>query len=250
MATKVTNHTKGAGTIYFNDGTGERAIRCSDKFALEIETETLARYCMDSAIKTKVREIPIQVNYKCSFDTSDISAENLAMTFLGVSSTITTAAIVAPAGTETITGVKVGRFYQIGTTAVNKVGYRNINTLVVKVGAATKVLGTDYAVDLALGRIEILGAGIIDGDDIILTYGVGASTRTQVISSSNVVKGSLRYIADNTSGENNDIYLPQVTLSPSGSYELKSDNWQMLTFDVAIEQPDGGAAVYIDGRAA
>ena len=63
-------------------------------------------------------------------------------------------------------------------------------------------------------------------------------------------RGALRWVSDNTAGENRDAYFPDVVMSPAGDFQWKSrDTVQALGFEIGIQKPVGGrAAVYINGR--
>lgn len=70
----------------------------------------------------------------------------------------------ATGATKTFSNVKHGSIQDLGKV--------NVTNVSVAVGASVKVLGTDYAVDAALGLIRILdGGGIVSGtDDIVVTF--------------------------------------------------------------------------------
>lgn len=111
---------------------------------------------------------------------------------------------------------------------------------------------TDYLVDTATGKIDIVpGGGIADGADITVTFSVLASTRNRIISGSTPVEGAVRYVADNPKGENFDYLLPYVKITPNGDYALKGDEWQQIPFNMeALKPSDGREAIYMDGRPA
>ena len=71
-----------------------------------------------------------------------------------------------------------------------------------------------------------------------------------MISGSTAVSGSLRYVAYNPEGEQIDYFMPSVTLSPNGDFALKSDEWQVIPFNIDVTKRDADtAAIYGEGRA-
>jgi hypothetical protein len=116
-------------------------------------------------------------------------------------------------------------------------------------GTGGYAVGTDYTVDLALGRITILADGAItDGATIEVDYTVASGTRERVVSGSQAIEGQLRYISYNPAGKQFDYLLPWVKITPNGDFALKGDEWQAIPFGVEILKKSGLEAVYIDGR--
>ena len=185
----------------------------------------------------------------------------MALFFLGETENLTIAQTTVASEQVGVTGVGVekGMFYQLGMTAGNPAGAKGIifpgaagTAFALKKGASTLVAGTDFVVNAELGRVEILdtSANVADGDVLTATYTVAASTRRRVISGSTAVSGSLRYVAYNPEGEQIDYFMPSVTLSPNGDFALKSDEWQVIPFNIDVTKRDADtAAIYGEGRA-
>lgn len=107
----------------------------------------------------------------------------------------------------------------------------------------------NWSADLASGRLYIEeGSQIADDAIIVVVYNVTAQTQTVLQSEDAVVKGSLRFIADNPEGINRNVYLPWVDITPTGSLPLISDTWLALTFTADILTPLDGVTqqVYWD----
>lgn len=249
------NYTLGRGEIYFNKfkpgtqvGTGERYIGNTPEISLTNETENLDHYNSDRGVREKDASVVLQTNRSGSFTTDHISPENLALFFFGSTSALTQTA--ATSETEVLTNVQQGRFYQLGESPANPTGIRNLTSLeVTDSGSTTYELGTDYMVDMELGRIEILEGGGIDNDtDITVTYDADASTRELVLSGATPIEGSMRYISRNAAGEQLDYYWPWVKLSPNGDFALKGDEWQTIPFSVEVLRRAGYESLYISTR--
>ena len=248
--TVADNITLGRGRLYFAPfiaGTttpqdSELYLGNTPGCSLTGEVEKLDHYTADTKVRSKDRSIVIEANYSGTLSTDNISVGNLARFFMGTSSTVTVTA--ATAKTITTTGtLPVDSVIQLGRTAANPAGDRNVTNVVI----TGKVLGTDYAVDLALGQVQVLVAGLFAG-----TYDVSASTRDRVVSAGEQAKGLLHFVADNPEGTNRDIILPSVTLAPNGDYAIKGDgtDWTTMEFTLEVLKKDAATpAVIIDGRA-
>lgn len=243
-------YTLGKGEVYFDkDGEGERYIGNTTVFNITIESETLDHFDSDQGIRTKDDSVVLEVNRTGTITTDNISKENLALFLMADMLTITQTA--TPVVDEAINDVKQGRFYQLGKTTGNPQGVRGVTAVTVSVGATPAVLNTDYTLDAALGRIYIIeGSSVItEGADLDVDYTPVANTRNRIATNNNAsLSGSLRFIAKNPKGDQNDWYMPQVTLRPEGDFALKGDEWIVMNFAVEIGAPTGQSAIYVDGR--
>lgn len=252
------NYVLGRGKVYFNRfaaGTttpidGERYIGNTPEFNTTSAEDTLEHYSSDGGLKVKDKSVTLQINRTGSFTTDNIDQDNLALLFSGTAATVTQAA--ATAQTQRVVGQK-GRYYQLGVSASNPAGVRNVTNVVVKDTATTPatIAATNYTVDLVLGRVYFKddATGITNGTNYDITYDVTASTFEQVISKNDTVYGSIRFIADNAVGQNRDFYLPYVKLAPNGDYALKGDEWQQISFNMEIlKLNDTVEAMYVNGR--
>lgn len=245
------NYTIPKGKIYFDDGTGEEYLGNTPGADLSIETTDLPHYSSESGIREKDDTALVEINRKLAITADDISVENWARFIIGTAAALAQAA--TPVADATLGAVKQGRYYQLGETVGNPSGVRDVTAVTIKVGAATKVLNTDYTLDAALARIYIVpGGGIADNDVVLESYTPVAGSREQVVSASAAsTAGALRFVADNPKGTNRDIYLPSVLLKPSGSAKLKGEQaeYMQLGFEIEILKRDTNTgAVYIDGR--
>lgn len=262
------NYTLGRGEVYFarldpvtNLLGGERYIGNTPEFNLTAEEEKLEHFSSDRGVRVKDATVTLQVNYTGTISCDNINEENVALFFLGDTDRLTVAQTTFTA--QSIENVEEGMFYQLGMTNANPSGARNViypgtgGTAFTLSKVATPsnialVHGTDYVLNAALGRIEILeGApNVANGDDLLVTYTVAASVRERIISGSTAIQGALRYIAYNPEGRQIDYYMPSVTLSPNGDFPLKSDEWQVIPFNLDVtKRDDTTAAIYGDGRA-
>lgn len=101
----------------------------------------------------------------------------------------------------------------------------------------TYVSGTDYEVDITLsdddiGRIRIIEDGSITaGETLHVTYQYDAMTYTNIAMFANTqVVGKLRFVSDNPAGNQQELEVWSVSLTPSGDTAMIGDDWSTLGF--------------------
>jgi hypothetical protein len=228
-----------------------RYVGHTTEFNINFEETTLDHYNMDEGLKEKDEQVTLEVNRSGSLITDRVSAENLALFFLGSASAVTNS--LAAGEEETIDGdlVAAGQYIQLGVDDTNPMGVRGVaNVVVTNVGGATTyVAGTDYQVFPGAGMIAILeGGSIVAGADLEVEYDIIASTRDRVISGRTTFEGALQFLTRNALGEDRVYYMPKVKLRANGDFALKSDEWQNLPFSIEVLKPAGLLeAIYVDG---
>lgn len=256
---RTKNYTLGAGKLYFDrfdaDGntTGEYYIGNTTSLTGSTDETREEHYSSDEAERAKDASVVTQSDQTVGFTTDDIQPENLALLWKGTAEQL---AVAANPGVEETIAVMRGRWYQLGMSPTSPTGARSITLTSVTDDQAVPVAipggagGANYEVDLELGRIFIKedAPDITDGDSIIVTYDEAAHSRTVIISKGETIRGALRYIADNTAGENRDDYWPLVELSPDGDYEFKADSWVEMSFTGEVLKKEGYYKHYVDGR--
>jgi hypothetical protein len=250
-------HTYGSGEISFaryNTGTqvpgARRYLGNTTDFSFSSEIEKLEHFDSDHGIKEKDDSITTQTKMSGTVVTDNINKENLALLLLGSASIISQSS-----GTgliESIAAIQFGT-YQLGANDTTRpTGYRNISTVVVKNasgGPTTYVAGTDYVVDTEMGTVRFIEGGTIaEGNPAYITYNVAASTREQIISGNTSIDGALWFKSFNARGPQHDYFLPYVSLSPDGDFNLKGDDWQAIPFALDIQKKGDMSRVYCDGR--
>lgn len=273
MANETQKYTLGRGEVYFNKfkpgtniGEGERYLGNTPEYSLTNEVETLDHFNADRGLREKDESVLLEISSSGSMNCDNISGENVALFFLG--NLLTKSSTSVTAQKEVFTNWKRGLTLQLGTTDATPTGVRKVSN--VKVGKAAKsatlnltgdisaipgvtIVGADgnYEVDLELGRLYLEPTSTeINGDiKLVVQFDVAAQSREMVISSNDVVQGSLRFVSHNAKGEDKDYFFPKVTLSPDGDYNLKGDDWQSMGFTFDALKLQGRERVYIDIRA-
>lgn len=256
----VNDYVYGRGKIYLGRETtfdqfatvGERYVGNSPGFTLNVESTSLDHFGSDGGINELDASVTTQVNRSGTVTFDDISPDNLLLFFLGSKATINQSA-TAVVG-EAHNAVLPGLFYQLGASATNPQGVRNVGSVTVtndvQATPTSYVEGDDYEIDVLTGRIYIVpGGAIVAATNLLVGYTPVVSTRDRVISGSSPIKGRLRYIEDNPAGTNRTLLLPLVEIAPNGDLDLKGDTWRQMPFSVKALKRGSLAAVYIDGEA-
>ena len=246
------------GRVYFeaiNAATDEKqgAVYLGNcpAFTVSIETEKAEHYSSETGLREKDASVVLEVKRSASLTCDNMSATNVAL-FLSGSTGEVQQAGGAVTG-ETLL-VLPGRYFQLGATAAQPVGARKVSNVVVKSadGATEYVAGEDYNVDAERGRLQIIAGGAIAEGEISVDYEAEACTWTGIRSgASGELRGSLRVVSDNATGENRDFFFPLVSLAPTGDMPVIAEgtDFASMQFDVDILKPAGGEAIYVDGVA-
>lgn len=257
---KADNYVLGRGRLYFapfQTGTQTpshlRYIGNTSEINISISSDILAHYSSESGVREKNDSVTVQTERTGSFVTDNVDADNLALFFFGsVGAVAQTAGPVTNEQVGPVAGVIKGGFYQLGYSATNQTGVRNITTVSItgNGGTPTYVAGTDYVVDLATGMLEILpNSSIPNNTPLRANYTRVVGTREQVLSGNTSIEGALKFVADNPKGTNRDMYIPWARITANGDFAIKAESdWQNLPFNIDIMTPTGVAALIIDGR--
>ena len=231
---------------------GERYVGNSTEFNLNTESEELEHFSSDEGIKEVDESVILQLTRSGTLTLDNINDENLALHLLGEISDFTQ--MNTPVVGESIGQPQPGLSYQLGETLENPQGVRDVSAVSVTIDptgmSSIAALGVDYELDSELGRVTIIEGGAIDGSvEASIDYTPSASTRKRIVTGAkSTIEVALRFISTNPKGPRRDILIPKVTLSPSGDWSLKGDDWQTLTFNLKVGKNIGQAAMYIDGR--
>lgn len=264
MALDTKNYVFGRGKLYFNrfadgttDGSGERYFGNTTEFNITVESTTLDHFDSDEGVNVKDASVQTELNRTGTMITDNIADENVALFVLGdISDVVQTA---TPVAGEVINGGAVlvaDHWYQLGTTGANPTGVRGVTAVTITGDPsgtpAVGVAGTDYILDAALGRFQVVEGGVLDGVDADADYTPDANTRRRVATSADPINGSMRFIATNPQGKYKDVFIPWVQLTANGDWALKGDDWQNLGFNLSVNQlvKDGTtyAQMYVEGR--
>jgi hypothetical protein len=249
------------GRVFFNPNdtngnpTGERYIGNCPGFSLSIETEKVEHYSSESGISQKDFSQVVKITRTGTLSTDNMSSKNIALFMAGEEEAVSQASSTVT--DEPISAVMQGRFYQLGQTTNNPAGARNVAAVVITDDAVTPqtfVLGDDYELDTALGRIRIVEGGAIQNSaNLKASYTKPATTWQRIkTGSKSELTGAFRIVSDSPAGENRDYYMPLATLAPNGEIPIITESTDVaaMSFDIEVLKPTNAEAIYIDGRPA
>lgn len=274
MPTYEPNYVVGRGRLYFNlfrkgsntPVSGESYFGNTPELTLTADTETLDHYSSEEGLRNLDASVLLEYTQGGNFTCDEISAENLALNFLGDKVNLVQTQMTDRK--EVIQLLQKGRYYQLGTDDTTPTGVRNITNFSIVIAdagtsisvgngdistivGATALPADNYEIDIEKGRlyIEPDASEIGSGKVAAVQYDVNAQARSMVIGKANMIYGSLRFISDNPVGTQKDYYFPKVALNPDGDYALKGDDWQVMSFTFrAMKLNSLTERVYIDVR--
>ncbi len=228
----------GRGKVFFNRlssagaATGYKFLGEVSK--LELSTQDDILEMRDHTVNSTpvLKKVNKQRDAKVSLTFHEMDKENVAMALMGsVSAFIqTSGSVTAEALT---TSVVKGHSYK--TVA------RQISSVVVKKGASTLVLGTDYDIaDAATGLIHIREGSVTvsDGDSLTVDYtkaAIASPGLARVVGgNSSFIEGALLFIGDPATGPSADVEIWKASISPSGVLGLIQDDFAGVDLEATI----------------
>lgn len=246
LAPNSANLLLGKGAIYFDRfaaGTttrqGELHLGNCTTFELTTTDELKDKYSSMTSTSPLLKSVSTRRTMELKVTGDEYSLENLALVLMGNTSTLSQSSGSVTAENIT-TASKQGHWYPTVK--------RSISSLIVKVGAATKTLGTDYDQDLVTGRVKILPGGTItDTSTVTVDYSYAVvSLNTVVGGNASIIEGYLRFIGNPAAGPTYEVEVWKVALQPDGPLALIQDdygNWS-LTLKVLDDSANHASEPY------
>lgn len=178
---------------------------------------------------------------------SGATGEGVVVAVTGTSTAGTLTILLTTAGfvdAESLTGDASGAADVSGTETV----LTTKNVLVTdSTGSTVYVAGTDYEIDTALkddsiGRIKVLSGGsITEGESLRVSFAYEPVTYYEIQAFKNSqTEGKLRFVSDNPAGEDQELVVWRVSLTPSGDTAMIGDDWSTLGFTGEILKDETG----------
>ena len=245
-APSTSNVMLGRGALYFDRRTdddttvGSFHLGNCDQFALNISTETLDLTDYTQQSSSPYVTVITKTDVKATISGFEFSKENWALATLGSNSTYTQSASSATGevlASATVTGLKGRTFFT---------DFRSISSVVVKQGATTFTVDVDYEiVDATRGMIKILTTGsVADGTALTVDYSYAAiaSGLDTVFGGVNTaVEGTLRFVSNNTTGEDWDLTAWNASIRPNGDIGFISDEFNKFTLEATFQSDAAGS---------
>lgn len=235
------NIVLGAGRILFavetsatTEGTAYTYLGDTPGFTIGGTSEELTVDSSDTPVAEELVRIIKKVSRQSTVTLRDISPSNLALFFMGTSSTATQS---TGTGTTAITMTPKGRYWKIGGDDVMDiaVGTGGVHQGTVTGTAIAASGGKNWEVDTTQGLIYFPTGSAVATGAVTIAYSKVASSWDKAVTAAEPVYGSLLFIADNTVGENHRVKISRCTLAPNGEAAFKSrDNAMELAMTLGI----------------
>lgn len=235
MGSSPDNYTLGKGIVSFNKKvgnafTGELDLGNCPEFSFNISIEKLEHYSSRGGLRAKDKEVISQVSPGVSFTLDEISSENLALLTLADIEKVTQAA--ATVVDETPGGAYAGKMLALANRGITVAGI-TVETS----GDVALTQGTDWDIDTslkddAIGRIRILDTYTgVEGDAVKVSYSCVETVYTKLKALSQTsIEGFMRFVSDNPVGNQQELQIWRVSLTPSGDTAMIGDDWSTLAF--------------------
>lgn len=223
---KRPNYTIGAGRVYLayngDPAFGERYLGSSPGFSLGLNVETLTVYKSVGGVVMPDAVEVLRVEGSCALSLDNITRDNLLMFMM--SSRAETQVSSGP-HTKTIRLVP-GNQYDLGVKALRSL-------TATSVGAPFDL--SKFDIDGAVGLIRVReDADIYVGQEVSLEYLGDGVSYLESGGPVNPYKGPLRYVEDNTAGENRVLLIPSLALLPDSELDLKVSAWRTLVMRAEV----------------
>lgn len=243
------DYNLGRGICYFaplvNSLPGAyRDLGNAPEFNISIENETVEHTSSRAGLRSVDKEVTISQKITLSITIDELNFENLALFFSGSTATFSNAVAIAGFSEhQMVTGVELGRWYDIVDSNGVRVYNITAGNLTVEDGATTLVEDTDYEVDETMGRIFFLSTATNTsaGQDIDVTLSANASAGTvdevRALTQS-ATTGALKFISINpAAGDRKTEYqFHQVSLKATGDFALIGDEFTTMQLEGTAEK--------------
>lgn len=258
-APNTNDYNLGRGIVYFAALTNGipgpyRDLGNAPEFSISVEVEKLEHQSSRAGLRIVDKEVVISQKMGLSLTIDELNFENLALFFSGSRTAGITnpANAAAQAQAEMIASVVLGQWYDIldpdgsgDYSSKRAYGFVSGHALTFKNGTApgTTVLvaGTDYEVDLDLGRVRFLptAVNITAGEPVDVQWSSNAAGPVDEVKAltSSATTGALKFVSINpAAGDHKTEYqFHQVALSAEGDFSLIGDEFTTMQLTGAAE---------------
>jgi hypothetical protein len=235
-APSPTNVQLGRGAIYFDRRTtadstvGSFHLGNCDQLSWNTATEQLDLKDFTQQSSSPYTSVVTSTDIKFTVAGFEFSKENWLLATMGDAASYTQSASTATGevlASATVTGLS-GKYFFLAK--------KKVSSVVLKQGATTYVLDTDYeVVDADRGIVRVLPAGsIADGTALTADYSYAAIATglTRIYGGTNTgIEGKLRFVSNNATGTNYDLTVYNAKLVPNGDINMISDEFNKFTLE-------------------
>lgn len=229
MATSSDFITLGGGKLYMQrikDGalTGDMEyFGLTDEISLKTDKEEIEHENTEGAVKTVDKKVVKKQTATLSFTTSEISPDMLALAFWGEKGEIN--------------AVTTGSYENVVVNAPIETGAYGGN-ITLKSGTKTLVLGTDFTFTPKDGVLTIIDGTNVTANKVTATF-TNTKKRAKVEAFVNTaIEAKLVFISDANVGKSFKYTFHKTSISQSGEFVLKGDDWLTLNFEGEVLKDD------------
>ena len=231
----TSNYLLGKGKVYVDlltaagVRTGEIDVGNCTAFTVTPTVESLDHFESMGGIREKDKSVDTSVAMLAKWNTDEYSLRNL---MLGVLSTVERTYAQATGHQINFPIVaRVEKWMKLGE-------FRNVHNVVVTntAGTTTYVLGTDYNLDAAIGRIFTIDGGSISGGQTIhVDFNYDATTYDGIyVADSSTIEIFLRFVGNPAVGPVWEGEFWKARLKPAGDLGFISEEWSGMDFEAEI----------------
>lgn len=228
------------------DQSGWRDVGNVPDFSVSIDIEELLHQSSQAGLRVTDKRVVVSQTMNLSISLDELSGQNMALFFSGDTASVTNPAVAGFAATNITTSAVLGRWYDIRSPAgVRAVDIEAANTTVTETGGPTVLtLGTDYKLDLKMGRVFLFSTAVnvSAGDTVTVTLAADAGAAPQLDQVKALTKSSeqlvLKFIAENPANDDEQMELEfhSATLSAEGDFALIGDDWTVMQLSGVAQQ--------------
>jgi hypothetical protein len=247
------DYTLGRGIVYESsintstekpDANGWRDLGNATEFNVSLETEKLEHKSSRAGLQVIDKEVVLSQKMTINFSLDELNDENVAAFLSGVTASHTNPAIAGFTVTVLSASVVLGRHYDIVNTSGERAYDLETGDVLLEktTGPVTLVEGTDYTIDLKMGRVFMLSTAtnISAGDSLQVTV-TAEATASPVEEVRGMTQGNLvravKFISENPANSNKqrEYQFHKVTLASEGDLALIGDEYAIMAFSGTVE---------------
>lgn len=248
MSDNELNFVAGAGSVYLAalgadglpDDDGFRYVGNVESININLTTERLVAWTSDDQIRQKAIDVPTSVDRGGAMVIDEPDEDNLGLFFFGDTGTYNQSN--TPVTDEAVTAsAKGGRWYQLGVTAANPAGVRDVSSVTLDDGDTTTYdAGDDYELDAEMGRFYVVPGGAMVGENVEADYTPADSDYQQVQTrEDDNPEFVLLYKENARAGLDRDMTLHRCKISPDGDFSLKdAESHQQIPLQIDVLVPE------------
>lgn len=251
---QTADYSLGRGKLYvakLNTSTGlpttdgYRDVGNVPDFSISIDVEELLHQSSQRGLRVTDKRVVVSQTMNISISLDELSSQNMALFFSGDTATATNPAVAGFGPVTLTTSLLQGQWYDI----VNASGVRAVDVEAAKVTVTdavpnTAVLGTDYNLDLKMGRIFVIVGGSVlsNGESLKVTLAADAGAAASLQQVTALTKSAeqlvLKFISENPANNDEQVEFQfhSATLSAEGDFGLISDEFTVMQLTGVAQQ--------------